>query len=154
MPRLKLAFPAGADFITQLDVRITDLNYGNHLANQALLGMLHEARVRFLAHLNHTELGNATTSGIILADAEIQFRHEAFLGDQLNITLVIDQLSRIGFDLYYRVDRVIDQMEIAVAKTSIVFFDYHTTHKRAPAPASFEQALQALRNKNEKIRKQ
>jgi acyl-CoA thioester hydrolase len=154
MPRLKLILPNGTDFTTQLDVRVTDLNYGNHLANQALLGMLHEARVRFFAHLNYTEIGNATIPGIILADAEIQFRNEAFLGDQLNISLFVDQLSRVGFDLYYRVSKVLDQTEIALAKTSIVFFDYHTTHKRAPMPTSFEQALKAIRETNEKIRKQ
>lgn len=154
MPRLKLTLPEGADFETQLNVRVTDLNYGNHLANQALLGMLHEARVRFLAYLNYTELGNATTPGIILADVEIQFRHEAFLADQLNISLRVDQLNRVGFDLYYRVSNVADQTEIALAKTSIVFFDYHTTHKRASMPASFEQAINATREKHEKIRKQ
>lgn len=145
MPRLKLTLPSSVDFCTQLAVRVTDLNYGNHLANQALLGMLHEARVQFLAHLNHTEIGDTTTPGIILADAEIQFRREAFLGDQLNFTLMIDNLSRIGFDLYYRVDRISDQIEIALAKTSIVFFDYHTTHKRADTPESFTQALKATR---------
>jgi acyl-CoA thioester hydrolase len=146
MPRLKLTLPNTADFRTQLTVRVTDLNYGNHLANQALLGMLHEARVQFLAYLNHTEIGDTTTPGIILADAEIQFRHEAFLGDQLNFTLMIDNLSRIGFDLYYRVDRISDHIEIALAKTSIVFFDYHTTHKRADTPESFIQVLKAIRD--------
>jgi acyl-CoA thioester hydrolase len=146
MPRLKLTLPPGADFSTQMEVRVTDLNYGNHLANQALLGLLHEARVRFLSHLQHTETGSALIPGIILADAQIQFRREAFLGDQLIITMVIDDLTRIGFDLYYRVERLSDQTEIALAKTSIVFFDYHNTHQRATTPASFEQALTAIRD--------
>ncbi|WP_293935513.1 thioesterase family protein [Iodobacter sp.] len=146
MPRLKLLRPQGADFSTQLEVRVTDLNYGNHLANQALLGMLHEARVRFLHHLKHNEIGNAETPGIILADAEIQFRNEAFLGDQLSISMFVSDLNRIGFDLYYRVDRSSDHAEIALAKTSIVFFDYHHTHKRADTPVSFEQALAAIRD--------
>jgi acyl-CoA thioester hydrolase len=146
MPRLKLTLPEYADFDTQLAVRVTDLNYGNHLANQALLGMLHEARVQFLTKLNHTEAGDKTTPGIILADAEIQYRSEAFLGDQLNFTLAINNLNRIGFDLYYRVQRISDKTEIALAKTSIVFFDYHSTHQRANTPPSFEQALVTIRD--------
>jgi acyl-CoA thioesterase FadM len=146
MQRLKLLCPPGADFSTQLEVRVTDLNYGNHLANQALLGMLHEARVRFLHHLKHDEIGNAETPGIILADAEIQFRHEAFLGDQLKITVFVSDLNSIGFDLYYRVDRISDHTKIALAKTSIVFFDYYHTHKPAKTPVSFEQALAAIRD--------
>jgi acyl-CoA thioester hydrolase len=145
MPRLKLSLPADFDFITELEVRVTDLNYGNHLANQALLGMLHEARVRFLQHLKHSELGNADVPGIILADVEIQFKNEAFLTDQLSISLYVSDLNRIGFDLYYRVHRHRDQKEIALAKTTILFFDYQT-HQRASTPASFVQALAATRD--------
>ena len=48
MPRVKVALPATFPFRTEIPVRITDLNYGGHLGNDALLGLLHEARVHFL----------------------------------------------------------------------------------------------------------
>lgn len=48
MPRVKVALPVSFPFTTQLPVRITDINYGAHLGNDALLGLLHEARIHFL----------------------------------------------------------------------------------------------------------
>ena len=35
-------------FTTTLDVRISDINYGNHLGHDSLISLLHEARMRFL----------------------------------------------------------------------------------------------------------
>ena len=56
MARIKLHMPETYLFSTNIDVRITDLNYGNHLANDSLLSIIHEARVRFLNHFGYTEL--------------------------------------------------------------------------------------------------
>ncbi len=43
-------------FSATLEVRISDINYGNHLGHDSLVSLLHEARVRFLRHLGYTEL--------------------------------------------------------------------------------------------------
>ena len=50
MARIKLDLPERFPFSTELRVRITDVNYGGHMGNDSLLGLLHEARVRFLEH--------------------------------------------------------------------------------------------------------
>ena len=56
MARIKINIPPG--FITTLSipVRITDLNYGNHLGNDSLVSILHEARVQWLKLNGYTEL--------------------------------------------------------------------------------------------------
>ena len=56
MARIKLDLPGRFPFSTELRVRITDVNYGGHMGNDALLGLLHEARVQFLAHYGLSEL--------------------------------------------------------------------------------------------------
>ena len=56
MPRIRLELPDRFHFRTSLTVRVTDLNYGRHLGNDAVLGLLHEARVRFLRSLGYAEL--------------------------------------------------------------------------------------------------
>ena len=44
MARVKLDMEGVAFvFRTELDVRITDINYGRHVGNDAMLGLLHEA---------------------------------------------------------------------------------------------------------------
>ena len=55
MPSVKIELPAAWSFRTELPVRITDLNYGGHVGNDALLAMIQEARVRWLGQFGWTE---------------------------------------------------------------------------------------------------
>lgn len=47
MARIKLNFPEEVVFSTEIDIRITDLNYGGHVANDVFLGLAHEVRLQF-----------------------------------------------------------------------------------------------------------
>jgi len=134
MPRIKLELPDKFQFRTQIPVRITDLNYGNHLANDALLSIMHEARVRFLAHLGYTET-DIDGCGIIMGDAVIIYKSQAFYGDILSIDVAVSDISKKSCDLYYRISAVPERL-IATAKTLIVFFDYQQ-QKPVPVPAAF-----------------
>ncbi len=44
MPRVELELPERFQFVTEIPLRITDINYGGHLGNDALLSLLHEAQ--------------------------------------------------------------------------------------------------------------
>lgn len=134
MARIKLDLPADFPFTTELRVRITDVNYGGHLGNDALLGLLHEARVRFLAHYGLSEL-NIHGLGIIMADSVIVYKSEAFPGEVLTIAVGVTDFNRYGCDFVYQVTEKTSQREVARAKTGIVFFDYQkrAVH-RVPQP--------------------
>lgn len=137
MARIQIDFPTRVQFSTQMTVRITDLNYGNHLGNDSVLSLIHEARVRFLQYMGYSELDLAGV-GIIMSDAAIQFKKEAFYGDVLTIEVATGDFSRVAFDIYYRL-KIVDQ-EIAVAKTGIVCFDY-ATRKVVAVPEAFLQKV-------------
>ena len=49
MARIKLTLPENFNFSTNIEVRITDINYGGHLGNDSVLEIIHEARIRMLA---------------------------------------------------------------------------------------------------------
>lgn len=145
MPRLRLELPEKTVYRTELAVRVTDLNYGNHLGNAALLGLLHEARLgwfRSLGHVDERDLGGA---GIILADAAIVFQSEAFLGESLCIELRIGETSRASFDLFYAVTEKSSSRQVATAKTGIVFYDY-ATRRTAAMPKAFRAVLEPAGN--------
>ena len=110
-------------FRTDLDVRITDINYGRHVGNDAMLGLLHEARLRFLEHYGFSEedIGGV---GMLMGDAVVQFKAVAFRGDRLGIEMGLRDVERRTFDLMYRVVRESDGAVIALAKTGMVAFDY------------------------------
>ncbi len=139
MARIKVALPDIFLLTVELPVRITDLNYGAHLGNDALLGLLHEARVQLLAHLDTAELDAATGRGFILADVAVEYKGEAFYGDVLRVQVGVADLSKYGFDVVYHVHNQASK-EIARAKTGMLAFDYHA-RKLRPLPAELIERL-------------
>ena len=136
MARIKLDFN-DVDFVfrTELDVRITDINYGRHVGNDALLGLLHEARLRCLAQFGFSE-EDVGGVGMLMGDAVVQFKAVAFRGDRLVVEMGLQDVERRTFDLVYRVTRVGDGATVALAKTGMVAFDY-ATNRVADLPAVF-----------------
>jgi acyl-CoA thioesterase FadM len=140
MARIKVTLPETFLFTTQLPIRITDLNYGAHLGNDALLSLLHEARVQFLQFVGRPEVDRATGLGHIMADVAIEYKGEGFHGDILHIQMAAADLHTFGFDIVYWVKNQ-DGREIARAKTGMLGFDYNT---RKLLPLS-EEATRRLR---------
>lgn len=136
MARVKLNLDGVAFvFRTEMEVRITDINYGRHVGNDAMLGLLHEARLRFLAHYGFSEedIGGV---GMLMGDAVVQFKAVAFRGDRLVVELGLADVERRTYDLMYRVTRMGDGAVVALAKTGMVAFDY-ATNRLADLPAVF-----------------
>lgn len=121
MARIKLDFNNKVLFSTTISVRITDLNYGNHLANDKVLSILHEARVQFLHHYGYSEMDFAGVS-IIMGDVAIEYKNQAFYNDQLLIEISVSDFSRVSFDINYKIST--KEKLIAKAKTGIVTFNY------------------------------
>ncbi|HEX2534487.1 MAG TPA: thioesterase family protein [Chitinophagaceae bacterium] len=145
MPRIKIALPESFPFATELAVRITDINYGGHLGNDALLSLVHEARVQFLQHLGYTELSFEGVA-LIMTDAGIEYKQEVFYGERLKAYVAADDISRMGFDLCYRLVKVLETGEtpVAYAKTGMVCYNY-SARKVAALP---EAARVKLMNGN------
>ncbi|MAY43010.1 MULTISPECIES: thioesterase family protein [unclassified Neptuniibacter] len=134
MARIKIDMPDNYIFSTELPVRISDINYGGHLSNDAILAIIHEARVRFLSHYHYGEL-DIEGLGLILTDSAIVYKAEGFHGDQLQIDIALNDLTMYGCDIYYLISNKKTAVEIAHAKTGVVFFDYKERQIRAvPEP--------------------
>ncbi|MBM4161121.1 MAG: thioesterase [Ignavibacteria bacterium] len=141
MPRVKLELPEQFPFATEIPLRITDINYGGHLGNDALLSLLHEARVQFLRQYGFTEV-DVDGRSIIMADVVIVYRSESFYGDVARIEMAVTDLQTHGCDFVYKVTNRGNGKEIARAKTGIVFFDYEK-RKIVPAPQKFTDLFSA-----------
>lgn len=139
MQRSQIDLPETFPFETTLVTRISDINYGNHVGNDAMQSLLHEARLRFFAAHGFSEL-DAGGCGLAMVEARVQYRSQAFRGDRLRIGVALDGLERVGFDLLYRVVRESDGVEIARAITTLVFFDY-ARGRVVRAPEAFRAAF-------------
>lgn len=142
MPRISVPRPAKAVFCTSVTVQIGDINYGNHLANDAVLRICHECRIRWLAQHGFTEL-DAGGTGLIMADAAVQYLAQAHHGNVLDVIIDVTDITRSGFTLLYDIRRADDQRAIAAAQTGMVCFDYGT-QKISRLPESLRAVCEAV----------
>ncbi|MDO5639663.1 MAG: thioesterase family protein [Neisseria sp.] len=142
MARITVSLPEKILFRTRIPVQIGDINYGNHLANDAVLRLCHEARLRWLATHGFSEL-DAGGSGLIMADTAIQYTAQSRHGDELEIELGTADIGRSGFTLLYHLRRPGDGQTIAKVQTGMVCFDYHR-QKVSQIPAALQQVLEAV----------
>jgi acyl-CoA thioester hydrolase len=139
MPRIKLAEQSNYEFQHTVTVRVTDLNYGRHLGNDALVSLIHEARAQLLHSLDcsETDLGDHHT-GLIMADLVINFVQEGFMFDVLQINSHVGEISSRGFRIFHRITKA-GQL-LALAETGLVAFDY-AKRRSVPIPETFLKAL-------------
>lgn len=137
MARIKLHIPEKLPFATQIAVRISDLNYGNHLSNDVYLSYMHEVRMQFFAHYGYTEMNLAGVS-VIMGDTAIVYKQECFYGDVLTIEAGAAEFGPRSFDLYYRFSKKADGSLVCEAKTGMVCFDY-TARKTVEVPEDFRR---------------
>lgn len=104
-------------------VRIGDINYGGHVGNDAILSIVHEARMQMLDSWGYTEL-DIDGTGLIMADVMIAYRGEAFYGDKLYVDVYATEITERSFDLLYHIRT--GEKDIAHAKTGMLCFDYST----------------------------
>ena len=125
MARVKIDLPEKIIGTVTIPVRITDINYGNHVGNDAFVSIIHEARVQWLQQNNLSEL-NIGGCGLIMGDLAIEFKNESFYGDIIEIKNSAGEISRVGFELYYQLSviRNNETILLANAKTGMVCYDY------------------------------
>lgn len=141
MARIKIELPESFYFSCIIPVRITDLNYGGHVGNDTVLSIIHEARMQFFKHLGYTEM-NFAGAGMLMADVAIEFKSELFYGDVVMAFVTAGDISKIGFELFYRLEKETDSKKIIVAKakTGMICYDY-STKKIVSVPDDAKQKL-------------
>ncbi|MES2877287.1 MAG: thioesterase family protein [Pseudomonadota bacterium] len=139
MARIQIELPDSLPFSTEITLYLSHMNYGGHLDNALLLTVVSEARARFFQSLGYTEL-NVEGVGIIVSDAALQYRSEAFHGEVMVVSMGAADFGSKGCDLLWRMTERSSQREVARGKTGIVFFDY-AARKIASVPEAFRARL-------------
>ena len=142
MARVKIEFPDYVIGAVTIPVRITDINYGNHVGNDSFVSIIHEARVQWLSQHGFSELNIAGTS-LIMSDLVIEFKKESYYGDSIDIKLGAGEISRVAFELYYQLSVVRNNETIVLvnAKTGMVCYDY-AAKKVASVPEELKKLLE------------
>ncbi len=140
MARVQIEVPEQFPFSTEIMLYLSHMNYGGHLDNALLLTVVSEARVRFFKSFGYTEL-DVEGVGIIVTDAAVQYRSEAFHGEAMVVQMGAADFGSKGCDLLWRMHEQSSQREVARGKTGIVFFDY-AARKVTQVPERFRARLE------------
>jgi len=135
MARIKISTPEKYIYTTSCSIRVTDLNYGNHLGNDKILALAHQARVNFFEAIGASEK-DFFGSGIIMADSAIIYQSEGFLNNEIEIQIGICDVSRVGFDIVYQFYNLTTAKNLALVKTGLVCFNYSNS-KIESVPQAF-----------------
>ncbi len=146
MSRVKIELPGKFSFETIIPIRITDLNYGNHVGNDSILSILHEARVQYLKYFEYGELDFGGVA-LIMSDVAIQFKNEIFYDERVIASVTATGFSKFAFEVYYKLEKEIlaqnrnpERTLVAIAKTGMVCYDYSAS-KIAAVPEEVKRKL-------------
>ena len=139
MARVQIDMIKEFTFETELSIRITDINYGNHVGHDSFISLLHEARLKFLKSIGFSE-ANIDGKALILSDLAVSYESQAFYGDTLQFEIGAGEFNKYGCDFFYRVSNKKTGKLVLLAKTGIVFFDY-AKNKITTMPGAFLHVL-------------
>lgn len=139
MPKIKLKKKNKYEFEHKVTLQVRDINYGGHLGNDALVGIIHEARINLLRSLDCSEfdLGDGKT-GIIISDLAVNYLGEGFMFDEILIHSHISDISSASFRIFHYVTK--HDKTIALVETGVIAFDYNE-RRIVELPDCFIKAL-------------
>jgi acyl-CoA thioester hydrolase len=143
MARIKIDLPTAFSYNISIPVRIQDVNYGGHVGNDAILSIMHEARIQYLNSIGCKELDHDGGTSLIMSDVAIAYKGEGFHGDIFLVEITAGEYSAFGFELFYRIttNRNAQTITIAEAKTSMTCFNYKN-RKVMKLPADMKASLE------------
>jgi acyl-CoA thioester hydrolase len=128
-------------FSHRLEVRFRDCDPMGHVNNAAYLTYLEQARfAHWRALWGFTlEALPSGAPGVILARAEIDYRHPARYGDMLDVKIGVAAIGRTSFTYEYEILAESGAL-IAAAKTVLVMYDYAAS-RPVPVPEAVRRLL-------------
>jgi acyl-CoA thioesterase FadM len=141
MSKIKIDLPTTFSHSFIIPVRITDLNYGSHVGNDAMVSIIHEARMQYLQSYQFSEL-NIGGAGLIMRDLVIEFKKEIFYPAFIAVHVAIANATKASFDIYYKlsIHKSVPVADVAYAKTGMVAYDY-TNKKVVALPENFRAVV-------------
>lgn len=144
MERVQLDFPDAAIIHRHaLSVRVTDMNYGRHLGHDALVSLLHEARIQAFAALDLPEWDMHGYPSVV-ADLAVQYQSEARWPDTLVVETAVPSPEGKALTVYQRMVHADSGKPVATARVNQLLID-RAAGRPVAVPASVVHALAQAR---------
>ena len=130
-----IATPEKYIFTHKYRVRVSDVNYGNHLDFSALVRILGDVRGVFLKRNGYHDL-DVGGVGVITTNLVVNYKKEAFFDDELAICLNFKKVSKHRVNILFEVLDCKSMHEVANATIGLAFYNY-LKKKPVPIPNEF-----------------
>jgi acyl-CoA thioester hydrolase len=127
-------------FSILLTVRVSDLNYGNHVGYQNYFSFFQEARIAYLGQFGYSEM-DIEGYGMIIAEANCKYKKELFLHDGIRVACGIQQIKSKRFIMRYVITN--DRTVCAEGFTHNLCYDYQAK-KVMRIPDAFVRKIQSF----------
>lgn len=121
-------------FATTIRVRWSDCDAFGHVNNASYLSYFEEARIDYWKAV----VPDVPFTGMAIVHSSIDFRGQAFPGDELTIRVAVTELKRTSFWAAYEVVR--GDIVMATGHSAQVFFDY-AAQQPSPIPEAFRARI-------------
>jgi len=126
-------------FSHAFNVRIDDINYGNHLCHTKFLALAHNTRALFLKENNLSE-SNCYGTGLIMLGLNIEYRNQCSFNDLVEIHMYLKKIDKIKIEFLYKIVNITLNKLAATMNTVMGCFDYNSK-KLTKIPKEFEALL-------------
>ena len=121
--------PSRFRFTRTMDVRFADMDSMGHVNNAVYLTYCEIARIRYWTDLTGEPiaLGTASAESLILAEARITYRAQAFHGEAVTVETRGTRIGRSSFTLEHRLVAAVPGGQprlVAVSESVLVRYDY------------------------------
>ncbi len=112
-------------FTVDLPVRISEVNYGNHLGHAALTSLIHQTKILYFREFNIDER-NINGNGAIVKRLEIDYKGEAHFDDMLHVNVRVNAITRTTCILEYVVTKNEANTPVTHVFETLAFINYES----------------------------
>jgi acyl-CoA thioester hydrolase len=110
------------NFLYRTNVRIDDINFGNHLCHTKYINILHNARALFLKSYHVSEV-NCFGPAIVLLNLNIDYMSQCYFDDILEISVRVETIEKVTSLISYSIHNITTKKQAARATTLLGFID-------------------------------
>ncbi len=132
-------------FSVNIPVRFGDMDALGHVNNAKYLTYFEEARLAYWVNLFPVDYTNIQSIGLIVANARVDFRAPARLGDILAVHIRVPDFGTKSFPMEYRIENAKTKTVIAEGSTLQVMYDYGRA-VTIPVPEEVKQRILQFEN--------
>jgi acyl-CoA thioester hydrolase len=130
----------GFRFVCPQEVTFRDLDFFGHVNNAVYLTYIENARLGYMREVLGIE--SLDDLLVIVANANVDFRSRASLGETLEVGARVSRIGTKSFDMEHEIHGP-DGRQVAAATTTLVTFDYRGD-ATMPVPELWRERIEAF----------